>query len=175
MQCYFDQDKTQISFEKLVDHKDYKFSRYNFFLTNYLLYKNKTADAKKVIEEKADFGIAVDPDVDRLAFISEDGSFFGEEYTLVAIADFILSKHKERKLSVVSNLSSNRALRDIANYSNASYHASAVGEVNVVKKMKSISSSQMFYKDKKCIEMIFRVLKNRLKIFSRFQFYLNNL
>jgi phosphomannomutase len=80
-----------------------------------------------------DLGIVVDPDVDRLAFLNEDGSFFGEEYTLVAVADYILS-HQEG--NTVSNLSSTRALRDITEKRGGAYHAAAVGEVNVVTKMK---------------------------------------
>jgi len=91
-----------------------------------------------VKEHQADLGIVVDPDVDRLAFISEDGSMFGEEYTLVAIADFILSKTPGH---TVSNLSSTRALRDVTlGYQNSEYHASAVGEVNVVRKMKAVNA-----------------------------------
>ena len=89
---------------------------------------------KLVVEEKADFGIVVDPDVDRLAFISNDGEMFGEEYTLVACADYVLSKTPG---NTVSNLSSSRALRDITNKYNGSYQASAVGEVNVVELMKA--------------------------------------
>lgn len=80
-----------------------------------------------------DLGIAVDPDVDRLVFINEDGSFFGEEYTLVAVADYVL-KHK--KGNTVSNLSSTRALLEITERNGGKYQAAAVGEVNVVKKMK---------------------------------------
>jgi phosphomannomutase len=86
-----------------------------------------------VVKEGADFGIVVDPDVDRLAFISEDGSMFGEEYTLVAVADYILSKVPG---NTVSNLSSSRALRDITEKHGGQYFASAVGEVNVVTMMK---------------------------------------
>lgn len=89
---------------------------------------------KKVVEEKADFGIVVDPDVDRLAFISNDGEMFGEEYTLVACADYVLSKTKG---NTVSNLSSSRALRDITEKHGGTYEAAAVGEVNVVTKMKA--------------------------------------
>ena len=88
---------------------------------------------KKVVEEKADFGIVVDPDVDRLAFISNDGQMFGEEYTLVACADYVLSKTKG---NTVSNLSSSRALRDVTEKHGGTYEAAAVGEVNVVTKMK---------------------------------------
>jgi phosphomannomutase len=86
-----------------------------------------------VIKEKADFGIVVDPDVDRLAFVCDDGEMFGEEYTLVACADYVLSKTKG---NTVSNLSSSRALRDISEKHGGSYEAAAVGEVNVVTKMK---------------------------------------
>lgn len=86
-----------------------------------------------VVKEKADFGIVVDPDVDRLAFISNDGEMFGEEYTLVACADYVLGKTKG---NTVSNLSSSRALRDITEKHGGTYTAAAVGEVNVVAKMK---------------------------------------
>ena len=87
-----------------------------------------------VLKEKADFGIVVDPDVDRLAFISDDGEIFGEEYTLVACADYVLGKTKG---NTVSNLSSSRALRDITEKHGGIYEAAAVGEVNVVTKMKA--------------------------------------
>ncbi len=87
-----------------------------------------------VVKEKADLGITVDPDVDRLAFMSENGEMFGEEYTLVACADFVLSKTPG---NTVSNLSSSRALRDVTQKHNGNYEASAVGEVNVVEKMKA--------------------------------------
>ena len=86
-----------------------------------------------VVKEKADFGIVVDPDVDRLAFISEDGEMFGEEYTLVACADYVLSKTPG---NTVSNMSSSRALRDITQKHGGTYEASAVGEGNVVEMMK---------------------------------------
>ena len=92
---------------------------------------------KLVVEEKADFGIVVDPDVDRLAFISNDGEMFGEEYTLVAIADYVLSKTPG---NTVSNMSSSRALRDITNKHKGNYHASTVGEVNVVTLMKETNA-----------------------------------
>lgn len=88
---------------------------------------------KLVVEEKADLGIVVDPDVDRLAFISEDGEMFGEEYTLVAVADYVLSKTPG---NTVSNMSSSRALRDVTQKYGGLYEASAVGEVNVVELMK---------------------------------------
>lgn len=90
-----------------------------------------------VKKHNADLGIVVDPDVDRLALVSEDGEMFGEEYTLVAIADYILS-HK--KGPTVSNLSSTRALRDVTEFHGCEYHASAVGEVNVVEKMKEVNA-----------------------------------
>ena len=90
--------------------------------------------SKKVVAAHADFGIAVDPDVDRLAFMDEKGQMFGEEYTLVACADYILS---QRPGNTVSNLSSTRALRDITEKYGGSYTASAVGEVNVVNAMKA--------------------------------------
>lgn len=92
---------------------------------------------KKVVEEKADFGIVVDPDVDRLAFITNQEEMFGEEYTLVACADYVLSKAKG---NVVSNLSSSRALRDIAQKYGVTYSAAAVGEVNVVTEMKRVEA-----------------------------------
>ena len=92
---------------------------------------------KLVLEQKADFGVVVDPDVDRLAFISNDGEMFGEEYTLVACADYVLSKTPG---NTVSNMSSSRALRDITNKHNGNYEASAVGEVNVVELMKKTSA-----------------------------------
>jgi phosphomannomutase len=89
--------------------------------------------SQRVVEEKADLGIVVDPDVDRLAFVMENGEMFGEEYTLVSVADYVL-QHK--KGNTVSNLSSTRALRDVTENAGGSYAASAVGEVNVVAKMK---------------------------------------
>lgn len=89
---------------------------------------------KTVVKQNAHLGIAVDPDVDRLCFVCEDGSLFGEEYTLVAVADYILS-HK--KGNTVSNMSSTRALRDVTENHGGSYAPSAVGEVNVVNKMKA--------------------------------------
>ena len=92
---------------------------------------------KRVAKEKADFGIVVDPDVDRLAFITNQGEMFGEEYTLVACADYVLGKTKG---NVVSNLSSSRALRDIAQKHGVSYSAAAVGEVNVVTEMKRVGA-----------------------------------
>ena len=91
--------------------------------------------SKAVLKYKAQLGISVDPDVDRLAFVCEDGEMFGEEYTLVAVADFVLKKHKNA--NTVSNLSSTRALRDVTEMNGGIYSASAVGEVNVVEMMKS--------------------------------------
>lgn len=88
----------------------------------------------KVVQTGADLGIAVDPDVDRLAFMDEQGTLFGEEYTLVACADFVLSQNKG---NTVSNLSSTRALRDVTQKHGGAYTASAVGEVNVVNAMKA--------------------------------------
>lgn len=95
--------------------------------------ENLTEIAEVIVREGADLGIVVDPDVDRLAFVSEDGSMFVEEYTLVAVADYVLS----RKVgNTVSNLSSSRALRDVTEQRGGKYAAAAVGEVNVVAKMK---------------------------------------
>ena len=91
-----------------------------------------------VVKENADFGIVVDPDVDRLALVSEDGSMFGEEYTLVACADYVLGRLKGG--NTVSNLSSSRALRDVTEKHGGTYTASAVGEVNVVIKMKETNT-----------------------------------
>ncbi len=106
--------------------------------------ENLTALSNEVISRKADLGIAVDPDVDRLCFVSENGNMFGEEYTLVAIADFLLQntpesflKEKGYELNTVSNLSSTRALRDVTERVNGKYNAAAVGEVNVVNMMKA--------------------------------------
>ncbi len=91
-----------------------------------------------VVKEKADFGIVVDPDVDRLALVNEDGSMFGEEYTLVACADYVLGELKGG--NTVSNLSSSRALRDVTVKHGGTYTASAVGEVNVVIAMKETNT-----------------------------------
>jgi phosphomannomutase len=96
-----------------------------------------TALSESVVSNKADLGIVVDPDVDRLALVCEDGSMFGEEYTLVAVADHVL---KYRKGDTVSNMSSTRALRDVTEAAGCRHHASAVGEVNVVAMMKSVSA-----------------------------------
>ncbi|MGV6944178.1 phosphoglucosamine mutase [Sphingobacterium kyonggiense] len=93
--------------------------------------------SKAVLDNKADLGIAVDPDVDRLVFMMEDGELFGEEYTLVAVSDFILS---QKKGNTVSNLSSTRALRDVTEKHGGEYYAAAVGEVNVVTKMKEVDA-----------------------------------
>lgn len=92
---------------------------------------------EKVIAEKADFGIVVDPDVDRLAFVDENGDMFGEEYTLVAIADYIL---QHTPGNTVSNMSSSRALRDVTEKHGQKYTASAVGEVNVVQQIKATNA-----------------------------------
>lgn len=101
------------------------------------LKEHLTDICKLVPEENADLGIVVDPDVDRLAFIDETGQMFGEEYTLVACADYVLS---ENPGDTVSNLSSSRALRDITQKHGGTYHAAAVGEVNVVTKMKEVNA-----------------------------------
>ena len=93
--------------------------------------------SEKVIETGADLGIVVDPDVDRLAFMDENGEIFGEEYTLVACADYVLSK---KSGNTVSNMSSTRALRDVTEKHGGSYFSSAVGEVNVVTKMKEVDA-----------------------------------
>lgn len=95
--------------------------------------ENLTEISSLVVSEKADLGIVVDPDVDRLALVCENGEMFGEEYTLVAVADYVLSQTPG---NTVSNLSSSRALKDITLKHGGSYSASAVGEVNVVAKMK---------------------------------------
>lgn len=92
---------------------------------------------REVQRLEAHLGIAVDPDVDRLCFVCEDGTLFGEEYTLVAVADYVLS---QRKGNTVSNMSSTRALKDVTEQHGGSYFASAVGEVNVVKKMKEVNA-----------------------------------
>ena len=99
--------------------------------------QNLTDIAKLVRDKKADMGIVVDPDVDRLAFISEDGSMFGEEYTIVSIADYVLSHTPG---STVSNLSSSRALRDVTERHGGTYAPAAVGEVNVVAKMRETNA-----------------------------------
>lgn len=99
--------------------------------------QNLTEIAEVIVREKADLGIVVDPDVDRLAFVNEDGTMFVEEYTLVAVADYVLS-HKVG--NTVSNLSSSRALRDVTERRGGHYYASAVGEVNAVAKMKEVGA-----------------------------------
>jgi len=96
-----------------------------------------TGLSTEVVRENAALGIAVDPDVDRLCFVCEDGSMFGEEYTLVAVADYVLSK---RKGNTVSNMSSTRALKDVTIKHGGEYFPSAVGEVNVVNKMKAVNA-----------------------------------
>lgn len=96
-----------------------------------------TEISEVIRREKADLGVVVDPDVDRLALVSEDGSMFGEEYTLVAVSDYILSQGVG---NTVSNLSSSRALRDVTVAHGGEYNASAVGEVNVVAKMKDTNA-----------------------------------
>lgn len=98
------------------------------------LVQNLTTLIEKVKSEKADLGIAVDPDVDRVAFVDERGEMFGEEYTIVAIADYLLDKNFIDR--TVSNLSSSRALKDVTRRYDGEYYASAVGEVNVVTEMK---------------------------------------
>jgi len=99
--------------------------------------ENLTVISETVVKEKADMGVVVDPDVDRLALVMEDGQMFGEEYTLVAVADYILQNNKG---NAVSNLSSTKALRDVTEKAGGVYHASAVGEVNVVEKMKEVDA-----------------------------------
>ncbi len=91
----------------------------------------------EVVKQQAHLGIAVDPDVDRLCFVCEDGSMFGEEYTLVAVADYMLSKIKG---NTVSNMSSTKALKEITQKHGGNYYPSAVGEVNVVRKMKEVNA-----------------------------------
>ncbi len=101
------------------------------------LEKNLGGIMDKMKEGKYDLGIVVDPDVDRLAFICENGEMFGEEYTLVSIADFVLQHNPG---NTVSNLSSTRALRDVTNKYGGTYTAAAVGEVNVTTKMKEVNA-----------------------------------
>ncbi len=96
--------------------------------------ENLTEISKVIVEKNADIGFVVDPDVDRLAIVCEDGSMFGEEYTLVAVSDYVL---QNKKGNTVSNLSSTKALRDITEKYNCNYFSSAVGEVNVVEMMKN--------------------------------------
>jgi len=99
--------------------------------------KHLTGLSNEVVTSKSSLGIAVDPDVDRLCFVCEDGSMFGEEYTLVAVADYVLSK---RKGNTVSNMSSTKSLKEITLQHGGQYFPSAVGEVNVVKKMKEVDA-----------------------------------
>jgi phosphomannomutase len=101
------------------------------------LAEHLTELSARVVAEKAHLGITVDPDVDRLALVNEDGTMFGEEYTLVAVSEFILAN---KKGATVSNLSSTRALRDITEAVGCNYFAAAVGEVNVVEKMKLVDA-----------------------------------
>ena len=105
--------------------------------------KNLTELCETVVREKADLGISVDPDVDRLAFICEDGQPFVEEYTLVAVADYLLGEAEKKgakNLATVSNLSSSRALRDVTEAHGGTYYASAVGEVNVTTLMHKVGA-----------------------------------
>jgi phosphomannomutase len=95
---------------------------------------------REIKKGKYDLGIVVDPDVDRLALVCEDGTPFGEEYTLVAVSDYVLSASKKKKGNTVSNLSSTRALRDITEKAGGEYFAAAVGEVNVVTLMKECNA-----------------------------------
>ena len=99
--------------------------------------ENLSSLSNEVIKHDADLGIAVDPDVDRLCFVCEDGSMFGEEYTLVAVADYVLAK---KKGNTVSNMSSTKALKEITIKHGGEYFPSAVGEVNVVIKMKEVNA-----------------------------------
>ncbi|MFM2363655.1 MAG: hypothetical protein RLZZ316_2557, partial [Bacteroidota bacterium] len=99
--------------------------------------ENLSALSAEVKKQNASLGIAVDPDVDRLCFVCEDGSMFGEEYTLVAVADYIL---KQRPGNTVSNMSSTKALKEITIANGGQYFPSAVGEVNVVQKMKDVNA-----------------------------------
>jgi phosphomannomutase len=98
--------------------------------------ENLTDICREIKNGKYDLGIVVDPDVDRLALVCDDGTPFGEEYTLVAVADYVLKASKDKKRNTVSNLSSTRALRDVTEKAGGSYAAAAVGEVNVVTLMK---------------------------------------
>jgi phosphomannomutase len=99
--------------------------------------ENLSAISSHVQKSKADMGIVVDPDVDRLCFVCEDGTMFGEEYTLVSVADYVLSR---RPGNTVSNMSSTKALKEITLKRGGQYYPSAVGEVNVVSKMKSVNA-----------------------------------
>jgi phosphomannomutase len=99
--------------------------------------KNLIGLSNEVVKQKASLGIAIDPDVDRLCFVCEDGSMFGEEYTLVAVADYVLGK---RKGNTVSNMSSTKSLKEITHQHGGEYFPSPVGEVNVVHKMKEVNA-----------------------------------
>ena len=99
--------------------------------------ENLTEISAKIKETGADLGFVVDPDVDRLAIVNEDGSMFGEEYTLVAVSDYIL---QNKRGNTVSNMSSTRALRDVTEQHGMSYSSAAVGEVNVVNRMKETNA-----------------------------------
>ena len=96
-----------------------------------------TTLSNEVVKQNADLGIAVDPDVDRLCFVCEDGTMFGEEYTLVAVADYVLGK---KNGNTVSNMSSTKALKEVTQKHSGEYYPSPVGEVNVVKKMKAVNA-----------------------------------
>ncbi len=132
-----------ISIPPLLDKLDCSYELINGEVTGEFAHNPEPLPAhlvdlcEKVAATNADLGIVVDPDVDRLAFVSDNGVFFGEENTLVAVADFVLSK---KKGNTVSNLSSTRALSDITEKHGGSYSASAVGEVNVVNKMKETNA-----------------------------------
>ncbi len=125
-------DKLGVEYIKLYCEPNGKFPHNPEPLPEHL-----TEIAAMVVNEKAHLGIVVDPDVDRLALVCEDGSMFGEEYTLVACADYVL---KHTKGNTVSNLSSSRALKDITEKHSGQYNASAVGEVNVVEMMKATNA-----------------------------------
>ena len=109
----------------------------NFAHTPEPIAQNLTDICRYVKEQRCDFGVVVDPDVDRLVFVKEDGELFGEEYTLVSVADFVL---RYTPGPTVSNLSSTRALRDVTRVHGQEYFAAAVGEVNVVEKMKEVGA-----------------------------------
>lgn len=125
-------DKLDVAYEKLYCNPNGHFPHNPEPLKEHLV-----DISAKVLAEKADLGIVVDPDVDRLAMICEDGEMFGEEYTLVAVADYVLSHQKS---STVSNLSSSRALRDVTQKHGQTYYPAAVGEVNVVEMMKKYNA-----------------------------------
>ena len=133
------------------------------------LAQNLTDICRYVKEQGCDFGVVVDPDVDRLVFVKEDGELFGEEYTLVSVADFIL---KHTPGPTVSNLSSTRALRDVTQKHGQQYYAAAVGEVNVVEKMKdgtALFLTQLAEKKVKCSELkqtypLYVMSKNKIQL-----------